>query len=280
VPGPLDAYHNQLTAILKTFVVEEPHFLRSTDTYPTTLFKYGAAQKSPQWVAYKKTIVHAEMPKIRAASDRDRLAFWINCYNACVIDSVLEAYPLSSLKPAPGYPVNSVQSLPDFWQKPHPIARHSYSLREIEKKLSEFEDPRAFLAITQAAVDSPPFLKTAYTGSLLDEQLNHVCGSFLTNPANCRIDRAANKLYLTPIFEWHRDDFQNGIREISPELKSYPPESRAIAEFVYHYLPADDRQYLKSKIPVIVFNDFDWSLNDFQGTIGGIAPHSLQTPLP
>ena len=51
-------------------------------------------------------------------SDADKLAFWINAHNMCIIKAVIDNYPIQPSRfKVIFYPPNSVMQIADFWEK-------------------------------------------------------------------------------------------------------------------------------------------------------------------
>ena len=70
------------------------------------------------------------------------MAFWINAYNAIVLQTVINNYPIRGRRAT--YPADSIRQIPGaFEQSKHRVAGRSVTLDEIEKTiLPEFKEPR------------------------------------------------------------------------------------------------------------------------------------------
>lgn len=201
-----------------------------------------------------------------AWSREQQLAFWINAYNALVIQTVLDRYPIRGS--APDYPANSIRQIPGaFDRTTHRVAGERLTLDAIETtKVATFGDPRAFLALGRGSVGGGRLLSAAYTASRLDEQLARTAAECVTRQECARIDVSADALVVTPIFSWRRAEFEAALGQ--EELSSYPgrsPIERAILRLLSpHFLPGE-RQPLSRNSFAIRYGTYDWRLNDLTG---------------
>lgn len=128
-----------------------------------------------------------------------KLAYWINAYNAYTVKLIVN-----------NYPVNSITDLHDGkpwdvkWIK---IGEKTYSLNNIEHDIirPQFKEPRIHFAVNCAAKSCPPLLNKAWTSKNLEATLDRQTRSFINNSNYNKIsDRGAS---LSKIFEWYADDF-------------------------------------------------------------------------
>jgi hypothetical protein len=78
----------------------------------------------------------------------------------------------------------------------------------------KFDKPRIHMALVCASMGCPPLRNEPYMGAKLNAQLDNQASNFLKNKNKFRIDLAANKVYLSPIFDWFDQDL---IRNYSVE---------------------------------------------------------------
>lgn len=251
VPGMLEQYHDMLTSILKSYVRVELN-LSGVKDYECSSVDYARLKAYKPWTDYMEKLAKADQTKLKIASEDDRKAFWINTYNAMVLDAVIGQYPLHG----------GIQTLKNVWQAPHPLARGSISLEQVEDKLRSFGDVRVFFAICSAARSAPELWTHAYGPTTLEEQLERAVNNFCANPQNLRLDKSANELHLSSLFERYGPEFSSPLQSIPSELASYTPQERAVLAFLLKRIPSADRQHILSKRPKIVYENFDWSLND------------------
>jgi hypothetical protein len=99
------------------------------------------------------------------------------------------------------------------------------------------------LALVCAAKSCPPLVNRAYTGPLLNQQLDDRAREFLAGPEGLRIDRQARVVYFSSIFKWHGEDF---VADHAPAsgFSGLGATERAVAHFAGAYLPPPDREFL------------------------------------
>jgi hypothetical protein len=104
-------------------------------------------------------------------NETERLAFWINSYNAFTLADVLDDVygKAKSVKDVKGF----------FDQKKHQIASQQLTLDEIEKRGRDLNDPRIHFAVNCASASCPKLQQFAYTGTQLDYQLTKAAREFL-----------------------------------------------------------------------------------------------------
>ena len=98
-------------------------------------------------------------------SKDQQIAFWLNAYNAFVLETVIDNYPIRGA--VRRVPASSIKQVPGaFDQTKHRAAGRSVTLDEIEKTiLPEFKDARLYLALGRGAVGSGRLRSEAYTGA-------------------------------------------------------------------------------------------------------------------
>ena len=126
------------------------------------------------------------------------------------------------------------------------------TLNDVEHKIlrPEFQDFRIHFALVCAALSCPPLRTEAYTGQLLDEQLNDQGRLFLRDTRHNSFDRDKKRAYLTKIVEWFGEDFGKNDKARILSLVPFLDESLG--------------DEIRSNIGKwkIIYNEYDWALND------------------
>lgn len=164
-------------------------------------------------------------------SKNEKLAYWINAYNALTVDLILRNYPLKSIKDIKKPWDQRLWKLGEKWQ----------NLNDIEHKiLREMNEPRIHFAINCASFSCPPLLNEAFTASTIEQQLTQVTKVFLADSRRNTI--TSNKIEISKIFKWFSKDFkQNG----------------SLIDFLNKYSDVKINAKAKKK-----YKDYNWDLNE------------------
>jgi len=183
----------------------------------------------------------------------DQIAFWINAYNAVVVQHVLELYP----------ELESVQDVDGFFAKLRSlVAGQELTLDEIENRARELGDPRVHFAVVCASTSCPDLRPEPYRGEDLDAQLEDSTRRFLADTSKgLRWSRSENKLELSSIFKWYAGDFTGGSTVVAFFARG------KVLDWLIPHLPVSLAEELESHDPSIRYLEYDWSLND-RGRVG------------
>jgi hypothetical protein len=199
----------------------------------------------------------------------ERLAFWINAYNALVLRTVIDHYPIAGR--SPDYPAKSIRQIPGAFERlPHRVAGRTLTLDQIEQTvLPEFRDPRVYLALGRGAEGSGRLRSEAYTPQQLETQLSEVAGECVTRARCFSFDRTTDKLSVSSIFSWREKEFSDAYADKAPAVfASRSPIERAVLAFISPKLLATEKEYLEKNTFRIAYLPFDWTLNDLTGRGG------------
>lgn len=174
-------------------------------------------------------------------SREEQIAFWINAYNAAVIEGVIGRYPVKNLKDGPQF----------YKKKEHVIGGKTWSLDEIEKEvlIARFREPSLHFVLVGGATSSPLLPSKAYSAVLLYDQLDAATKSFLNDSSRNRYDLKKRTAHLSSLFKWHRDDF--GGQE-------------GVLDYISKYVSGDVKKMLHSDGLRVTYQKYDWSLNDLK----------------
>lgn len=200
-----------------------------------------------------------------AWSEADRMALWINAYNAITLQSIIDHYPIQkgSLVASLRYPANSIRQIPGVWDElEKPVVGRDYTLEAIEHEILrvEFSEPRIHVAIVCASIGCPPLRNEAYVGERIEEQLADQSRKFLADPAKFTIDRELNRVSVSPIFSWFGKDFA-GVYNVDGSVTGHGRTDDAVIDYIRRNVSEDDAAYLLSASYRLDRQDYDWSLN-------------------
>jgi len=202
---------------------------------------------------YLEQLAVVEVEQLPSAADR--LAFWINLYNACVVQEVLEHYPLSSVKEVPG-----------FFTSPRCRAEgQELSIDAVGVRGHRVGGYRTHLAIVCASKGCPVLRDEAYAGPRLDAQLTQQAQAYFADPSRgLRLDETTSTVWISKIIDWNRKDFgqHSGLAGLVK-----PPLDLRFVDVITPYLRQDVVDRLAGptthwRIRVI---PYDWTLNDQPG---------------
>jgi len=174
-------------------------------------------------------------------SEDEKLAYWINVYNAFTVKLIIDNYPLASIKDL--NPTLSIPTVNTVWTKESfKIGGEDFSLDRVEHKIlrAEFEEPRIHFAINCASFSCPVLRPEAFKAEKIEAQLTEQARSFINDPQRNKITK--NAVELSKIFSWFGGDFK---------------KRQTLIQFL--------NKYSKVKIDEnaeVDFMDYQWSLND------------------
>ncbi len=197
----------------------------------------------------------------------DRLAFWINSYNAFTLADALDTVYGKR---------HGVREVNGFFNKrKHAVAGEQLTLDEIEKRGRDLRDPRIHFAIVCASTSCPKLQRFAYSGEKLDRQLEQAAREFLADPhRGLRYDAGRNDLYVSPIFKWYAGDFtgtSSGAGTLWARAKATVSGSELL-DFITRYAPAEAAQHIRENHPKLHYFSYDWSLNSLDPHAPGDKP--------
>jgi uncharacterized protein DUF547 len=195
-------------------------------------------------------------------SKNQQMAFWVNAYNAFVLETVINHYPLHG----------TIRQIPGAFDKTTwRAAGKALTLDQIEKTiLPEFRDPRLYLALGRGAVGGGRLRSEAYTGDRLETQLAETRSDFVNNRHLYKLDQSTNTLSVTPIISWRQADFIDayvGSADVPGRqaASQRSPIERAIVAFVWPNLLPSEREFVEKNEFKVAFLEMDWRLNDLTG---------------
>jgi hypothetical protein len=251
--APVEALHRPLDQILDLNVRDGLVYYRALRAERGRLDRYAGSLNVPAAV-------------YDAWSREHKMAFWINAYNAFVLQTVIDRYPIKG--GSQSYPPNSIRQIPGaFEQAKHRAAGRSVTLDEIEKTiLPQFKEPRVYLALGRGAVGSGRLRSEAYSGGRILQQLDDIQQGFVSERTMMQVDRASGQVSITPIVSWHDAEFI-AVYDKGPTgpLAQRSPIERAIVAFISPRLLPLEKELLQKNEFKVTYHPFDWRLNDLTG---------------
>ena len=215
--------HSKFDALLKVNVDENG------------MVNYSAFKNNKNFDDYIKSIAEADAIKL---SREDKLAFYLNAYNATVIKNVLDHSPITSPMDVDGF----------FKKIPHKIAGEEMTLDKLEYDYVMIIEPvLVHFGLVCAAESCPKLLQKAYDGKTVFKQLEKNGKDFLNDPSKNRLDRENKVLYLSEIFKWFKKYFEERYSSLQKAAQYFINES--------------DKKFLNENKVEVKFNKYNWQLN-------------------
>jgi len=208
---------------------------------------YDAFAQSGAFKKYLESLGAVDPARL---SEPERLAYWINVYNAYTIALVNRHEERASIRNI-GEGEGLIRPRSP-WKEPIVKAGgRTYTLDELESDVirKQFHEPRVHFALVCAAVSCPPLRSEAYTGEKLEPQLESQARLFLLDAARgSSVDVKNGVVHASRIFEWYKDDFGGSDDAVGRFIARYHSES-------------PEKQLLTSGRFKMEFLEYDWTLN-------------------
>ncbi|EDO33878.1 predicted protein [Nematostella vectensis] len=226
---------------------------------------YTAMGQSTQFQDYVKHTAELQRVNLETASREEKLAFFINIYNALVIHATVTKGP----------PVNLWQRYKFFNTVSYIIGGHVYCLNDIEngvlrsnrraigaiRRPFSKKDPRLKIALDQpepkvhfalvCGAKSCPPIKT-YSAKGVDEELNVAAEAFLEGEDGCRINMIKREIRLSKIFQWYKEDFGSSNAEVARFVSRHMAEGEKKSQL---------DELLHRKDFKVSYMPYNWALN-------------------
>lgn len=248
----VDPLHAPLDAVLNLDVRDGLVYYNALKHQRAALDRYIASLDGPATAGY-------------AGWTADRqLAFWLNAYNAFVLQTVVNHYPIRGT--ASEYPPASIRQIPGaFDRTTHRAAGRSVTLDQIEHEiLPTFGDPRAFLALGRGAIGSGRLRSEAFSAARVQEQLQAVQAECLERVQCAQIDRVAGVVRISPIFSWDSKSFVAKYADDAGPYTGRSPIERAMLVYIGGDLLGTEKDFLRANTFRVEYQKFDWRLNDLR----------------
>ena len=187
------------------------------------------------------SILETAHPNDSNWTEKERLAYWINAYNAYTMELILDYYPVVGIKEIK----NGIPFVSTVWDiKFIKIQEREYNLNNIEHGIIRkyFDEPRIHFALVCAAMSCPKLQRFAYTADELDEQLDTAGESFLNDPYRNKIGKDLTR--LSKLLDWYWGDFKDKYEDRQALINKYHDGVKV------------------TEATEIEFLDYNWALND------------------
>lgn len=227
--------HSKFDALLKQYVQNDK-------------VNYAALKEDKRLNEYLQELERANPDAL--ATREEKIAFWINAYNAYTLKLVVDNYPIKSITDLSALGYLSLPFDSPWKRKFCKIGGKVYSLDDIEHTIlrGEFGEEQIHFAVNCASESCPVLRPEAYTGEKLSAQLKEQAQAFLSDSTRNQFRLEGNTLYLSKIFEWYRSDFEK--------------KKGSLLKYIAQYFSGEERERLESGNVTIKFLDYNWNLNE------------------
>ncbi len=230
------------------------------------VYYYALRQERAKFDRYVASIGEVSADTVSKWPQPRQLSYWINAYNAFVLRTVIDSYPIRGK--APDYPANSIRQIPGaFERRTFRAGGRQLTLDAIERDvIGGFDDPRALLALSRGAVGGSRLKSEAYSADRLDQQLTVMTSELVTRRVLVQVDAGNNRLSVNPMFSWREALFTRTLATRAPAMyATRSPLERAVLALIEPLIVPNEREFLRKNEFSMVFHEFDWRLNDLTG---------------
>jgi len=197
---------------------------------------------------------------LEGLSYEEKLAFWINAYNALMIKNIINHPELKKVSDNFG-----------LFDLPFKIAGGQYTLNDIESRIIrgktnsknkqgpspgvtlEKFDPRIHFALVCAAISCPKLQNFAYTQSNIEKTLQSAAIRFAALPKHVAVVKG--RLRLSSLLKWYQEDFN--------KVGGVPVYLTSLLKFTHGQDAPEIERLLKTKFDKADY-EYDWTVNDIK----------------
>ncbi|HYB95084.1 MAG TPA: DUF547 domain-containing protein [Vicinamibacterales bacterium] len=249
----IDALHRPYDEILDLYVRDG------------LVYYFALRQERGKFDRYVQSLGEVSAETLNGWPRERQIAYWINAYNAFVLRTVIDSYPIRGR--SADYPSNSIRQIPGaFERRTFRAGGRMVTLDAIEKDIiARLGEPRALLALARGAVGGPRLKSEAYTAERLEMQLSAMVNELVTRREMVFVDVGAERLSVNPLFSWREDAFATLAERAPSVYGSRSPLERAVISLIEPLLVRTEAEFLRKNAFRMVFHAFDWRLNDLTG---------------
>ena len=208
-----------------------------------TRFDYAAVNEKDS-MALKGYLKQLSAISVSNLSRPEQKAYWINLYNALTVATILDHYPVKTIREiniSPGWFTSG-----PWGAKQIRIEGEEISLDDIEHRILRpiWQDPRIHYAVNCASLGCPDLSKQVFIADHLDQQLDQAAEAFIQNGRGVMLK--GKGLVVSSIYHWFRSDFGSKDEDVIRHL--------------HRYASPELKQQLQ-RVSKITDHEYDWRLN-------------------
>lgn len=185
---------------------------------------------------------------IKQYNRNEQLAYWINLYNASIIKTVLDHYPVKSIR---DIKLSGFFNSGPWDAKLVTVDNVPLSLNDIEHRIVRpiWHDPRTHYALNCASYSCPNLSKQVYTGATVNAMLTTAAKGYINSPRGVSVN--GKTLTVSEIYDWYQEDFGGNEQDVINHLMRYANPTLKKQLMTFHTISG---------------YDYDWQLNDAGNT--------------
>jgi len=192
------------------------NYLLVSESGTANLVRY-AEVNSEDKASLAKYIATLSTVPISRLNRLEQKAVWINLYNALTVQTILNHYP-----------VESIRDISSGWFSSGPwdlklvkVEGEEISLNDIEHRILRpiWEDNRVHYAVNCASLGCPNLQPEVFSAENMERLLDKAARAYVNSPRG--VDLAGEKLTLSSIYDWFQVDFGGTDATMLAHLKKY-----------------------------------------------------------
>jgi len=185
------------------------------------LFDYAGTKSSGDDRIVREYIAHLTAQNPDTMSPAEATAYWSNLYNAETVRLIIDNYPVKSIRKIGGF------SGP--WKKTTVVVNgKEISLNDIEHEIlrKKYPSPYIHYMVNCASIGCPNLSNKLWKASTLEADQKAAADAYINSPRGVAI--TGNKLELSSIFKWFKEDF-GGTAGLLPHIRKHAGPELAAA---------------------------------------------------
>ncbi|HPQ72255.1 MAG TPA: DUF547 domain-containing protein [bacterium] len=245
-----DHNHSLLDQVLKTFVRDGK-------------IKYADLKKSEQLIdEYVDRLQDVSERELELYTPDQRLAYWLNFYNALTLKSILDNYPIQGQQTA--FPADSPRQVEGFWAANKwktPMGR--LTLNQIEFDILRKMGTREWVfGVCKGANGSGVLLGEAFNGTRIQEQLRRAATLWINNKNNMRIDVENRTIHVANYITGYLPDLKRDYYRRNEFLKHSYQDNVLANLYLTYGADEEAKTMLRAGVFFVTYEQTDWGLNE------------------
>lgn len=232
------------------------------------LVNYRALQNDQETLnRYLQTLAGVDPKAYENWTRPQKLALWINAYNAYTLRVILDHYPVTRsifADPLRRYPADSIRQIPGVWGwRKWPVMGGRFTLDRMEHTIlrQQLKEPRIHFVLVCASMGCPLLESHAFDAEHLEQRLEQAAVNYLYRDHKIQVDRERNAVRLAQIMNWFAGDFAPDP-QTAAFFERYPRDAIGPLTWVYRYANTADREFMRQGRFELSYLEYDWALND------------------